>query len=152
MAEITAIKGLEKLIGQLRDKAAKASKDEQASVAVGYSTNYALFVHEMTIGKPNPPRSDAQRKAMFASIREREKRGHVSWAVGQPKFLEQPFRELGNHGTLAKIISTALSEGKTMGQALLLAGLRVQRESQKLCPVDTGTLKNSAFTELETMA
>lgn len=36
-----------------------------------------------------------------------------------------------------------------MAQALLLAGLRLQRESQLLCPVLTGNLRNSAFTRVE---
>ena len=88
---------------------------------------------------------------MFASIREREERGHVSWAVGQPKFLEAPFRRLGNDGTFSQIIEGALRAKKTMAQALVLAGLRLQRESQLLCPVDLGNLKASAFTRLESV-
>jgi hypothetical protein len=33
-----------------------------------------------------------------------------------------------------------------MSKGLKRAGLFVQRESQKICPVDTGALRNSAFT------
>jgi hypothetical protein len=119
----------------------------EPSVIVGFTAAYAIYVHEMIIGKPNPPKHDAQRRAMFASIRERESRGHVSWAVGQPKFLEQPFKELRK--VFSTMIVEALKAGKTMAMALTLAGLRLQRESQLLCPVDTGALKASAFTRLE---
>ena len=36
-----------------------------------------------------------------------------------------------------------------MGQAMLKAGLFLQAASQRLCPVDTGNLRASAFTRLE---
>lgn len=114
--------GLRRLIDKLRSEAARARKDWDVSVAVGYSTNYAIHVHEnMAAYHPN----------------------------GQAKYLEQPARQLTNNGTLADIVAKAVVAGKTPAQALLLAGLRVQRESQQLVPVDTGALKNSAFTTLE---
>ena len=47
------------------------------------------------------------------------------------------------------MIKDALAHGQTTAQALLQAGLRLQRESQLLVPVDTGALKASAFTRLE---
>lgn len=63
---------------------------------------------------------------------------------GQAKFLEAPARTHAK--TLAEIVRTALVRGAKMLHALFLAGLRLQRESMLLCPVDTGNLKASAFT------
>lgn len=117
MAEILKLKSL---VAKLQAKAAAAKKDLDASVVVGYTQSYAIYVHENL--EANHP-------------------------VGQAKFLEQPFRSMS--GELKGIVFEALRKGKTMAQALLLAGLRLQRESQKLVPVDTGALKNSAFTRLE---
>ena len=114
------MRNLSKLVNQLRTRAASARKDWGLSVAVGYTAGYALRVHEdLTAFHRN----------------------------GQAKFLEQPFRELAKD--LWAIIVNAIKAGKTPAQALLLAGLRLQRESQKLVPVKTGNLKNSAYTRLE---
>lgn len=112
------VERLQKLIYALRDRAAKANRE--ASVIVGYTQSYAVYVHE-----------DLE----------------VYHKVGQAKFLEQPFRELA--GELKRIVFLAVKRGQTMSNALLLAGLRLQRESQRRVPVDTGALKNSAFTKLE---
>jgi len=119
------------------------------SVIVGYTANYAAYVHENLEGRPNPPRSDAQRKAMFASIRENEEKGHTGWQVGESKFLEKAARRLDNNGTLSGVITKAMLRGTKLQQALYLAGLRIQRASQKLVPVDTGNLRASAFTRKE---
>ena len=96
------------------------SKHGKPSVIVGYSTAYAVFVHENLEAK-HP--------------------------VGEAKFLEKPARLL--RPELSDIVNQAMRKGKTLAQALLLAGLRLQRESQMLVPVDTGTLRNSAFTRME---
>lgn len=117
MAEILK---LQSLIAKLRAKAAAAKKDGNASVVMGYTAAYAVYVHENL--EANHP-------------------------IGQAKFLEAPFRDL--KGVLTGIVFELLRKGKTMAQALLVAGLRLQRESQKMVPVDTGALKNSAFTRLE---
>jgi hypothetical protein len=144
------IEGLTKLVSTLQGLAAKVKTEHEGTVVVGYTAAYALARHELPVGAPNPPKSDAQRKAMFASIHEREARGVKSWDQGQPKFLEQPARELTNNGTFKQIITTAVLAKKTLLQGLLMAGLRLQRESQLLVPLDTSNLKNSAFTRLET--
>lgn len=90
------------------------------SVIVGYTQSYGLYVHEnLTAHHP----------------------------VGQAKFLEQPAREMRLE--IAQIVTNAVKRGATLLQGLLIAGLRLQRESQKLVPVDTGALKNSAFTRVE---
>lgn len=118
MAEI---KKLESVLSALRAKAAKATQDNNVSVVVGYTANYAIYVHE--------------------NLQAQHKDGK------QAKFLEQPARELKEE--FQRIIFNALKNKKTMAQALLLCGLRLQRESQKICPVDTGNLKASAFTRIE---
>lgn len=115
------ILGLKRLMEQLSLRE-KAAASQQAKVIVGYTASYAVPVHE-NLEAHHP--------------------------VGQAKFLEQPARELTNDGTLGDIVRKAVASGKTMAQALLLAGLRIQRDSQQLCPVLTGNLRNSAFTRLE---
>lgn len=149
MAKVEGLTLLVKNIKKLEAKMVStlAKKGAGGSVIVGYTASYALWVHEMIKGAPHPPKSNAQRRAMFASIREREARGHVSWEVGQPKFLEQPART--QQREMRAIVNKAVMEGKTMIQALLLAGLYLQAESQRLCPIDTGNLRASAFTKIE---
>lgn len=114
------VEGVNKVIEALEAKKAEAIKASKASVTVGYTQNYAIFVHEDLVA-------------------------HHS--VGQAKFLEQPARTLQDK--FRGIIEDALRRKRTMSQALLLAGLTLQRESQKLVPVDTGALKSSAFTRVD---
>lgn len=118
--EVAEIKNLRRLEAALRAAVGRYGNSEPI-VRVGYTQSYALYVHENL---------EAHHK------------------VGQAKYLEQPARELS--GTLVGIVKTALHAGKNLAQALVLAGLRLQRESQLLVPVDTGALKNSAFTRLDT--
>lgn len=113
---MSSIEGVKAVIEKLRKKR-EAHKDGRVSVVVGYTQQYAIYVHEnLTAHHP----------------------------VGQAKYLEQPFRMMQDE--IAEIVADLLKQGKTMEQALLVAGLRLQRESQLLCPVDTGALKASAFT------
>jgi hypothetical protein len=65
-----------------------------------------------------------------------------------PKYLEGPARALANDGTLTKIVVTAIKGKKTFLEATLLAGLRIQRDSQLAVPVEYGFLKASAFTRI----
>lgn len=117
---MAAVEGLERLVAKLRSRAAQARRDGHPSVAVSFSTNYALFVHE-NLEAYHP--------------------------VGQAKYLEQPARQMAPE--LGRIIFDAVRKGAPLAQALLLAGLRLQREAQKLTPVDTGALRASASTRLE---
>jgi hypothetical protein len=119
---MAVIRNLDRLIRNLRTKAARALKDTNVQVTVGYTQSYAIFVHENL---------------------------NAHHEVGQAKFLEQPARELTESGELTLIIYNAWRQGKTMAEALILAGLRLQRDSQELCPVKTGALKASAFTRLD---
>lgn len=114
------MQGLQSVINALRSKAAKANKDSKSSVVVGFSASYAIYVHE-NLEAHHP--------------------------IGQAKFLEQPAKQMKSE--LAEIVKSALRQGKTVSQSLLLAGLRLQRESMRLVPVDTGALKASAFVRYE---
>ncbi len=93
---------------------------QRVVVLVGFTAAYAINVHE-----------DLQ----------------AHHDVGQAKFLEQPARELGN--VIRGDVATNMKRGATLEQGLIVGGLRLQREAQKLVPVDTGALKGSAFTRKE---
>lgn len=117
MPEISKIKGVSKLINDFTKLKNKSKRGDDVDYIVGYTANYALFVHE-DLESRHP--------------------------VGQAKFLEQPAREL--RGELISIIAVTRRTTGTLDAGIKLAALRLQRESQKLVPIDTGNLKGSAFT------
>lgn len=94
-----------------------ADHHKPVEVHVGYTANYALHVHE-NLSMPH--------------------------SNGQAKFLEQPAREMAND--VGKLTVAAVKNGATLEQGLIIGGMSLQRASMKLVPVDTGNLKNSAFT------
>jgi hypothetical protein len=108
--------GSDSLKKKLLAIAQKYGQPDQVSVTVGFTQRYAIYVHEV------------QAK-------------HV---VGQWKYLETPAR--GMTRQTCRTIETALRRGAPMLQALMLAGLGIQRAAQILTPVDTSALKASAFT------
>ena len=115
-----SIKGVVELQGKLRNMEQLSRDTHDVEVIVGYTAAYAVYVHEdMNASHP---------------------RG------GQAKFLEQPARELSK--ALGAVVVNIVKKGGTLLQGLYAAGLRLQAESQKLVPVDTGTLRASAFTEV----
>lgn len=114
------IRNLQRLISKLQAKAAKVTTDINVSVVVGYTAGYALSVHE---------------------------RRNAYHPKGRAGFLLDVMRE--NAGTLRDIVRKVCIRGGTLANGLLMAGLRLQRESQKNCPVQTGNLRASAFTRLE---
>ena len=118
MAEITGIKSVERSLKKLEKARLEASATGKVEATVGYTAAYAAYVHE---------------------IPAKHKKGK------QDKFLEQPARELANNGTLRDIIVEAANKGASLQKAVTLAARRLQRESMKLVPVDTGNLKSSAF-------
>jgi hypothetical protein len=150
------IEGLPGVLKALQ-KAARKYGEEHPSVIVGYTANYALAVHENVEMKwRGLPRgagfglvhSTKKRESTLVS-KTAKQRGNY-WdppGRGQAKFLEQPARELKRE--FQRLIRTACENGATLKKALLIAGLRLQRESQQLCPVDFGNLKASAFTREE---
>lgn len=114
MVKIDGINKVRARLEAMRRRGAEAD----ASVSVGYTQRYALFVHE-NLNARHP--------------------------IGNAKYLEGPARRLA--GTLGKIVTEVYKKTKSMVQSLLVVGLRLQRESQEEVPIDTGALKASAFTE-----
>lgn len=132
------VENLEKVVAYFGKKAAESKANDNGSVVVGYTAQYAIFVHEnLEMKLAGEPRTNG--------------RGHYWDPQGQagPKFLEQPAREMSGDGTFANILRTAAKKGLGLMQGLLLCGLRLQRESMLRVPVDTGNLKASAFTRQE---
>lgn len=115
------IERLKNLTTKLEKLIAKANKGSKGSVIVGYTQKYALVVHE--------------------NLKAKHAEGK------QAKYLEDPARK--NRKRYIAIVKQGLEKGLTVTQALLIAGLRLQRDSQLIVPVDTGALKGSAFTRLE---
>lgn len=111
------------VVQQTLAKMAKSARAEHGkSVIVGYTAQYAIYVHEN----------------MQSAHR-----------VGNAKFLENPARELSQSGVLGRIIQDAYKNGAKLQDALVLGGLRIQRDSQLQVPIDTGNLRGSAFTRKE---
>lgn len=127
MADVDGITKIKDAIERLKKKYAD---DDKPYTVVGYTANYALYVHENLEARHEPGK--------------------------QPKFLEQPARE--NKDALVEIVKKAMKGGATLQEALNVAGLRLQRESQLIVPVSgwdpvispqgpgMGNLKQSAFT------
>lgn len=114
------VEGVPKLIARLRARSSYYGSKPQVAAVVGYSAPYALMVHE---------RLDVQHNN------------------GQAKFLEQP--ALMYRDMLAMQIERDLRQGKEMQQAVLGAAETLKLLSQDLVPVDTGTLRDSAFARVE---
>lgn len=112
MANMLQIKGLNQVLSRFKRLERKSKKEDNVDVAVGYTANYALIVHEIHATKS--------------------------------KYLENPFREMEKE--LTAIIKATRVATESLLKGLMIAGLRLQRESQKRVPVDTGNLKGSAFT------
>lgn len=98
-----------------------SERKDNGSVVVGYSASYAVCVHE--------------------NLEARHNEGQ------QAKFLEEPARKFATE--IADDVIFAMKQGVGIIKAMLVGGMRLQRESQKLVPIDTGNLKGSAFTEKE---
>ena len=122
MGVVQKINGVDRLAKTLARKAAGYAAQKDIRIVVGYTAAYAIVQHEnMELNHPNG---------------------------GQAKYLEEPARRMKK--VFAKIVTDVVTKGRTVADALLLVGLRLQRESQLLVPVDTGALKASAFTKKET--
>lgn len=116
--------GLDELNRKLKKLAKKAKKDTNEDVIVGFTQNYAIYVHERTELRHKPGK--------------------------QAKFLETPARTM--QGELFRIVKTVYEKTGSLMSGLTLAGLRLQREAQKITPIETGALKASAFTAKESNA
>jgi hypothetical protein len=111
------IEGIRRVQQALQAKLKKFGR--KTTVVVGYTKNYAIFVHEI----------------------------NKNYRVGQWKYLETPAREKASE--IAEVVRETVQATGSLEAGLLVGGMRLQRESQKLCPVRTGDLKGSAFTEVE---
>lgn len=111
--------GLQSLQTKLQRLIKRAEEDEGGAV-VGFSAPYATKVHEDL---------------------------NVYHANGQAKFLEQPAREMAED--LGQFITKEVKRGRSLRQAILLAGFRLLREAQQLVPVRTGNLRASGFVRPE---
>ena len=124
------ILGMKNLLRTFEKLERESKRKNNGDVIVGYSASYALRVHE-------DAKAEARRRLTKKGTAKNQ----------QWKFLEQPAREL--KGEMTSIVKRAVKGGASLMKALLLAGLRLQRASQEIVPVDTGNLKASAFTEKE---
>lgn len=152
-------RGFDKVAYQLRLQAMRArSGGDNPVVAVGYTAAYALPVHEDTEMKwqgysrdPRIRRIEMGGDPALARPRprKREPKGRFWDPQGRAgsKYLENPARAMRR--TLGDIIIQGMRRGLTMGQALLMAGMRLLRESQLQVPVDSGNLRASGFCRRE---
>lgn len=97
----------------------RSKKEDNGGVIVGYTQSYALYVHEVN----------------------REHR------VGQWKYLQAAY--MNKQAEVPGMVAAVYKKTQSVVQGLLIAGLAIQRLAQKLTPVDTGALKNSAYTAKE---
>ena len=125
------VEGLESLTSKLRKAADRA---ESASVIVGYQTAYAVYIHEM----PDP-------KTLGKNVPRPSGLGEY-WGPSQygPKFLERPARGLARE--LGRMVRVVYKATKNLQQSLVVAGMRLQRESMQQVLVEYGILRASAFT------
>lgn len=125
------IDGIERVNAMLKRKEEEA---KSASVIVGYTAAYAIFVHE-----------NMEPKNLGAS-KPRPSGLGVFWGPSNygPKFLEGPAREYKDE--IVKIILSTWAKTHNVLKSLLVGGLRLQRESQLRVPVEYGNLRASAFT------
>ncbi len=149
MSNVGGITNVKALLEKLDARRKKSLRDDSGTVVVGYDAKYAVWVHEMIekhAGEPRTGYYPPGKKKGGA-----KKKGNLWDPIGrgQPKYLEQPARELNNSGELARVIREAYDKGKQLQVALAVGAKRIQRESQKLVPFDLGNLKGSAFVEKE---
>ena len=132
--------GAKKLAAAFRALKVMSERTDDVEVVVGYTAKYALYVHENMKARHSKP---AGVKTQSGSADKRYK----NRSAGQAKYLEQPFREM--QPEIIRAIKQGRKKKVPLLKTLLVAGLKIQRASQKLVPVDTGNLRGSAFTEEE---
>jgi hypothetical protein len=121
----------ERLISKLGSRQREAARGARKMVRVGYSAPYAMKVHENL-----------------------EIDHEVHGCGGQAKFLEQPARQYRD--AMASIVrAEVIGRGgpedlvESILRGMLKAGLALKEESQRLVPVQTGRLRDSAFVHVE---
>ena len=98
----------------------REKRGKGGTVAVGYTAKYAMIVHENVGAQFKTPGTQA-------------------------KFLEEPFRV--NRDRYMEIILKTVKSGGNFFSGVMLAALTLQRDSQRICPIDTGHLRASAYTK-----
>lgn len=111
------IEGLERLKAKMEALKQKVMGQNNV-VVVGFTQRYAKKVHE--------------------DLEAHHKEGK------QAKYLESPARSKSSE--IRQVIGKVYTQTKRMDKALLMGGLRLQREAQLIVPIDTAALKASAFT------
>lgn len=138
------VKNAKRVQATLLKIAAKSKAANRAEVQVGYTANYAIWVHENLKMKWKGRKRTGKRP----DGTQRKGKYWDPQGKGQSQFLLTPFRLL-SRTEIPKIIRTVFKKTGNLTLGLVLAGQRLQRESQKLVPVDSGNLKGSAFTKLK---
>ena len=116
---MAVVSNINKVIAALKKLKVEAGKS--TSAAIGFTQRYAVHVHEDMAAAHAPGK--------------------------QAKYLEAPARQYATE--IATAIRTVYSKTKNLEKALIMGGLRLQREAQQIVPIDTSALKNSAWTALE---
>ncbi len=140
------------LLRKLEKLERESRRQNNGNVNVGYAASYALYVHEnleaLHGSAFNAQVKTRQKRDKSGRFRKGKFRGKTKRGPDQQaKYLEQPFREMRKE--LVQITINAMKGGASLIKGLLIAGLQLQRASQKIVPVDLGNLKGSAFTEKE---
>lgn len=112
------VEGIPKLKEKLNQHAKKLGGQE--GVTVGFTQSYAMHVHE--------------------DLMAQHKEGKTA------KYLLKAARMIWP--LVPKIVTKIVLEGHTITKGLIVAGLRIQREAQLIVPIDTGALRASAYTSV----
>ncbi len=151
---MASVLGTKKVLRAFEKLERESRRKNNGDVIVGFNASYALAVHELVGMKlKGIPRDPRKRPGIKHQANPRPRKVNPKgkfWdpqGRGQAKFLESAFRDLRRQ--TAATIADAVKGGASLIQALLIAGLGIQREAQKRVPVDLGNLKGSAFTERE---
>lgn len=119
------ITGIERLARKLKKMKSAYGLDKQPVARVFYTAPHSVMIHEDFPTSRRP----------------------TQFQVGGPKFLETPLRT--KRGEMSKIIYETLKRRSLLSEALLKAARFLRLESQKVVPVDTGELRDSAGERLE---
>jgi len=111
------LKGFDRVLKKFQRRK-NAFRKKKLVVLVGYTANYAIYVHEATNARFKAPGTGA-------------------------KFLENSLRIHAD--ACVALVKSALLREVDFHTALYFAGLRLQRESIKVTPIDTGNLRGSSF-------
>jgi hypothetical protein len=121
------VKQFQGLLRQLRDVYMAGKTEPRATVVVGYTADYAGFVHENMEAHHNPPT-----RAGWLREKSRTERPHI----------------------VKTVIDALQQEGAffytpTMAGAMFSGGMALKRSCEEIIPIETGYLKESGFVRLD---